>query len=105
VTIPQLTSEQLQAARAAATAARRARADLKNDLRAGKLGLAEALDAAANDDILAHVKVVDLLKALPRVGEKRAAVVMEKLDIAPNRRIRGLGRHQLAGLRAEFGDR
>lgn len=105
MTIPQLTSEQLQAARAAATAARRARADLKNDLRAGKLSLAEALDAAANDDILAHVKVVDLLKALPRVGEKRAAVVMEKLDIAPNRRIRGLGRHQLAGLRAEFGDR
>lgn len=105
MTIPQLTSEQLQAARAAATAARRARADLKNDLRAGKLSLTEALDAAANDDILAHVKVVDLLKALPRVGEKRAAVVMEKLDIAPNRRIRGLGRHQLAGLRAEFGDR
>ncbi len=105
MTIPQLTSEQLQAARAAATAARRARADLKNDLRAGKLSLTEALDAAANDDILAHVKVVDLLKSLPRVGEKRAATVMEKLDIAANRRIRGLGRHQLAGLRAEFGDR
>lgn len=105
MTIPQLTSEQLQAARAAATAARRARADLKNDLRAGRISLAEALEAAAGDDILAHVKVVDLLKSLPRVGEKRAGVVMEKLDIAPNRRIRGLGRHQLAGLRAEFGDR
>lgn len=105
MTIPQLTSEQLQAARAAATAARRARADLKNDLRAGKLSLGEALDVAANDDTLAHVKVVDLLKSLPRVGEKRAAAVMEKLDIAPNRRIRGLGRHQLAGLRAEFGER
>lgn len=105
MTIPQLTTEQLQAARAAATAARRARADLKNDLRAGKISLAEALDLAASDDILAHVKVVDLLKSLPRVGEKRAAVVMEKLDIAPNRRIRGLGRHQLAGLKAEFGDR
>ena len=105
MTIPQLTSEQLQAARAAATAARRARADLKNSVRAGKLSLAEALDSAADDDILAHVKVVDLLKALPRVGEKRAAVVMEKLDLAPHRRIRGLGRHQLAGLRAEFGDR
>lgn len=105
MTIPQLTTEQLQAARAAATAARRARADLKNSVRAGELSLTDALDAAAKDDILAHVKVVDLLKALPRVGEKRAAVVMEKLDIAPNRRIRGLGRHQLAGLRAEFGDR
>ncbi len=105
MTIPQLTSEQLQAARAAATAARRARADLKHSVRAGQLSLGGARDAAADDDILAHVKVVDLLKALPRVGEKRAAVVMEKLDIAPNRRIRGLGRHQLSGLRAEFGDR
>lgn len=55
--------------------------------------------------MLAHVKVVDLLKALPRVGEKRAALVMERLEIAANRRIRGLGRHQLAGLKAEFGDR
>ena len=52
--------------------------------------------------MLAHVKVVDLLKALPRVGEKRAAQVMERLEIAPNRRIRGLGRHQVAGLKAEF---
>ncbi|MCA0251771.1 MAG: 30S ribosomal protein S13 [Actinobacteria bacterium] len=105
MTIPQLTSEQLEAARAAATQARRARAELKNDVRSGKVSLAEALDASAGDDVLAHIKVVDLLKAVPRVGEKRATVVMEKLDIAPNRRIRGLGRHQLAGLRAEFGDR
>ncbi|MVY67495.1 30S ribosomal protein S13, partial [Escherichia coli] len=27
------------------------------------------------------------------------------LEIAPNRRIRGLGRHQIAGLRAEFDQR
>lgn len=105
MTIPQLTTEQLEAARAAATLARRQRAELKNRVRAGKISLAQALEAASSDDILAHVKVVDLLKALPRVGDKRAAVVMEKLDIAPNRRIRGLGRHQLAGLRSEFGER
>jgi hypothetical protein len=102
VTIPQLTTEQLQAARAAATEARRRRAELKGELRAGKITLSAALDVAAGDDVLAHVKVVDLLKALPRVGEKRAAQVMERLEIAPNRRIRGLGRHQVAGLKAEF---
>jgi hypothetical protein len=28
--------------------------------------------------------------------------VMQRLDIAPNRRLRGLGRHQVAGLKAEF---
>jgi hypothetical protein len=102
VTIPQLTAEQLEAARAAATEARRRRADLKSKVREGSLTLSAALDTAAVDDVLAHVKVVDLLKALPRVGEKRAGLVMERLDIAPNRRIRGLGRHQVAGLKAEF---
>jgi hypothetical protein len=105
VTIPQLTTEQLEAARAAATEARRRRADLKSKVRSGELSLGQALEAAAADDVLAHVKVVDLLKALPRVGEKRAGVVMSRLDIAPNRRIRGLGRHQVAGLRAEFSER
>ncbi len=102
MSIPQLTTEQLQAARAAATQARRVRAELKSKVRTGALTLSEALDAAADDEVLAHVKVVDLLKSLPRVGEKRAAAVMDRLDIAQNRRIRGLGRHQIAGLKAEF---
>ena len=102
MSIPQLTTEQLQAARAAATQARRARADLKAKVRTGALTLSAALDEASGDDVLAHVKVVDLLKAMPRVGDKRAAEIMERLEIAANRRVRGLGRHQVAGLKAEF---
>ena len=66
---------------------------------------AQAPAGAAADEVLAHVKVIDLPKALPRVGDKRATLVMERYDIAANRRIRGLGRHQLAGLKAEFGER
>lgn len=100
--IPKLTPEQLQQARSAATAARRARADLKNEVRTGKLSFAKALDASETNEALAHLKVVDLLKAMPRVGDKRAAEIMERLEIAPNRRLRGLGRHQIAGLKAEF---
>ena len=103
--IPQLTTEQLKAARAAATEARRSRAALKERVRSGELTLAQALDVANEDEVLAHVKVIDLLKALPRGGDKRATLVMERYDIAANRRIRGLGRHQLAGLKAEFGER
>ena len=105
VAIPQWTTEQLKAARAAATEARRSRAALKERVRSGELTLAQALDVANEDEVLAHVKVIDLLKALPRVGDKRATLVMERYDIAANRRIRGLGRHQLAGLKAEFGER
>lgn len=100
--IPTLSPEQLQAARAAATESRRVRAALKNSVRDGSQSLAEALDKCANDDVLAHIRVVDLLKAMPRIGEKRAAEIMAKYDIATNRRVRGLGRHQVAGLKAEF---
>jgi len=102
VSIPSLSPEQLSAAREAATQARRARADLKSRVRSGEISLGQALDEAAADDVLAHVKVVDLLKALPRVGDKRAAEIMDRLDIAQNRRIRGLGCHQEEGLRSEF---
>lgn len=100
--IPKLTPEQLQAARAAATESRRIRAELKNAVRDGSKSLAKALDECAANDVLAHIRVIDLLKAVPRIGEKRAAEIMAKFDIAENRRVRGLGRHQVSGLKAEF---
>lgn len=100
--IPQLSPEQLESARAAATAARRARADLKERVRTGQLTLSAALAEAADDEVLSRVKVVDLLRAMPRVGVTRSAEIMESLDIAPNRRIRGLGRHQVKRLEELF---
>ncbi|OYO24274.1 30S ribosomal protein S13 [Enemella dayhoffiae] len=102
MTIPPLSEEQLQAARAAATAARRRRAEVKARLRSGELTLAQVIELAAEDDVVAHTKVVDVLKSLPRVGEKRASEVMDRLDIATNRRLRGLGPHQISGLLGEF---
>lgn len=100
--IPQLSTEQLQSARAAATEARRARAALKTEVKNGDLTLSQALDKAADDETLSRVKVVDLLRSLPRVGVKRSAEILENLDIAANRRIRGLGRHQVERLKDLF---
>src|SRR5829696_6726212 len=84
------------------TPARRRRAEIKSALRAGTCSLADVLAMAERDDVLAHAKVIDVLKALPRVGGVRATRVMERLDIAANRRLRGLGKHQTAALIAEF---
>ena len=78
---------------------------MKQGLRTGELSLAEVLTTAETDDGVAHATVVDVLKALPRVGAVRADRVMGRLDIAPNRRLRGLGRHQIAALVAEFAPR
>ncbi len=100
--IPQLSTEQLQSARAAATEARRARAALKNQVKSGELTLSQALEKASHDETLSRVKVVDLLRSLPRVGVTRSSEIMENLEIAANRRIRGLGRHQVERLKELF---
>ena len=105
MTIPPLSDEQRQQARNAATQARRRRAEIKQALRSGERSLAEVLELAEKDDVIAHTKVIDVLKALPRVGAVRAGKVMERLDIAANRRLRGLGKHQTAALVAEFSAR
>jgi hypothetical protein len=105
VTIPPLSDEQRQQARNAATEARRRRADIKQALRTGQSTLAEVLALAEQDEVVAHAKVIDVLKSLPRVGVVRAGKVMERLDIAANRRLRGLGKHQTAALIAEFAPR
>lgn len=102
MTIPQLSSEQLGAAREAATQARRARAELKEQVKGGDMTFAQALDKAVEDDTLSRIKVIDLLRSMPRVGVTRATEIMENLQIAPNRRIRGLGRHQVDRLNELF---
>lgn len=105
MTIPPLSDEQRQQARNAATEARRRRADIKESLRRSQSTLADVLALADRDEVVAHAKVLDVLKSLPRVGTVRATRVMKRLDIAPNRRLRGLGKHQTAALIAEFADR
>ena len=75
---------------------------MKKALSSGSSTLADVLALAETDDVVAHTKVVDVLKSLPRVGAVRAERVMNRLDIAPNRRLRGLGKHQSAALIAEF---
>lgn len=100
--IPTLSGAELESARAAATDARRARAALKEQVKTGALTLGEAIDTALQNEALSRIKVVDLLRAIPRVGVTRSQEIMENLDIAPNRRIRGLGRHQIQRLREQF---
>ena len=72
MTIPPLSDEQRQQARNAATEARRRRAEIKQSLRSGERTLTEVLELAEHDDVIAHTKVIDVLKSLPRVGGVRA---------------------------------
>lgn len=102
--VPSLTTEQRAAALVKAAAARKDRSELREKLRNGSLGLAELLDGSAvtSDATVTKMRVSALLEALPGVGKTRAAQIMERLEIAANRRVGGLGVHQRRALVAEF---
>ena len=100
--IPTLTAGELAAARAKAVVTRRARAALKDKVRSGEVSPADGLAQAMADPQLKLIKVKDFLRAVPRIGEKKAEALMEKYSIASSRRLGGLGNHQREGLLSEL---
>ncbi len=99
---PELSPEQRAAALVKAAEARRLRAELKTLLKAGSLSFTQLLDKAAEDPVVAGMKVNSLLAAMPGTGKVKAKRMMETFGIADNRRIRGLGDRQRDALLAEF---
>jgi hypothetical protein len=101
VPLPSLSPEQRAAALEKAAEIRKARAELKDQLKSGKTSLAEVL-GRAEDDVVGKLKVSAVLQAMPGIGKIRAQQIMEKLKIADSRRLRGLGDQQRKALLGEF---
>lgn len=101
--LPPLTPEQRAAALEKAAAARRARAELKVRLKSSGTSLADVLRSGDTDEAIGKMRVEALLAALPGVGKVRAQRIMERLEISPSRRVRGLGAKQREALQREFG--
>ncbi|KAA8744991.1 integration host factor [Corynebacterium tuscaniense] len=101
--LPQLTPEQRQEALAKAAEARKQRAELKASLKRGETNLKEVLEKAESNEIIGKTKVSALLEALPKVGKVKAREIMEELEIAQTRRLRGLGERQRRALLERFG--
>ena len=99
---PTLSDEQRAAAREKALAARQERARLKEDLKAGAIGLADVFARAADDQVVAGTKILVILESLPAVGKVKARRTMDAIGIAHSRRVRGVGEHQREKLLAEF---
>ncbi|WP_028278654.1 integration host factor, actinobacterial type [Arthrobacter sp. H5] len=93
-----LTESERTQAREKATAARAIRAELKSRLKSGDITIGEVINGRSSNEAVGRLRVVDLLKALPGVGDKRAAGIMDTVGIAPTRRVRGLGVHQRRAL-------
>jgi transposase len=103
VALPPLTPAQRAAALEKAAQARKERAEVKNRLKRGSTTLAQILKEGQTDDVVGKMKVSSLLESLPGVGKVRAKQIMDRLNIAESRRVRGLGTNQRAALENEFG--
>jgi transposase len=100
--LPNLTKEERAAALLKAAAARKVRAELREKLKTGQLKLADAFSRIHSEDAVGKMKVIALLESMPGFGKIRAENLMERIGIAPSRRLRGLGPNQLSALLSEF---
>ena len=91
---PSLSADQRQAALEKAAAARRARAELKEQLKMGSITLTELMTRAQRDEVVAKMKVLAVLESLPGLGKVKARRILEEVGISETRNLRGLGEQQ-----------
>lgn len=97
---PKLSDLERKRASEIAVASRRDRSAAKSELIAGRISIFDLI----NDPrpAIQKMRVVDLLVAVPGVGDRRAFLLMEKFGISKGRRIGGLGPKQISALRSEL---
>jgi len=81
---------------------RRRRAEVRDDLKSGKLTLEKVLEMK-NDPVVGRMKVSTLIETLPGYGKAKAEKIMKELQIAESRRLRGLGERQQTALLERLG--
>lgn len=100
--LPNLSDADRKAALKKAAEARQKRAQLRQDIKSGKMSFA-AVIKKADDPIVARMKVTALLESLPGYGKAKAARIMKELEISDSRRVQGLGARQRGMLMERLG--
>ena len=100
--IPKLSEAERKAALEKAKAARIKRAEVRDQLKDGKLTLAQVIDMK-DDPVIGRMKVSTLIETLPGYGKAKSTKIMGELKIAESRRLRGLGERQQAALLERLG--
>ena len=100
--VPKLTPEERQAALEKAKAARSRRAEVREELKSGKMTLEKVL-TMKDDPVVGRMKVSTLIETLPGYGKAKAEKIMKELEIAESRRLKGLGERQQKALLERLG--
>ncbi len=93
MSIPNLSTEERAKALQKAQQMRSKRTALRQELKEGKVTLAQVL-ADEENEVVAKMRVKYLLESLPQVGKITAQKIMEEIGIDEARRVQGLGVRQ-----------
>jgi rRNA processing protein Krr1/Pno1 len=92
VELPKRSADQRRQALAQANRVRKTRAQLKRDLKGGRVSVIELI--ADPPAYLASAKVMELLRALPGFGPAKATRLMESCQVSPVKSVGGLSERQ-----------
>ncbi len=101
--LPTLSLEEKRNALKKAQEVRSKRAQIRENLKSGKMTIIEILENI-NDDVVAKMRVVYLLESLPRIGKVKTKKIMTDIGIDETRRIQGLGNRQKQALIEKLGN-
>jgi hypothetical protein len=93
--LPNVTPEQRAKALEKAAQVRKARKELKENIKSGKT---DPASARKDDPLVSKMKVKEFLQAIPGIGGAKADKIMHDANIPGNRRLGGLGIRQVEAL-------
>ncbi|HHV93284.1 MAG TPA: integration host factor [Firmicutes bacterium] len=102
MSLPKLTAEEKLQALEKAQSMRKQRAQIREQLKSGKLTLRDVLNQA-DDEVVGRMRVSYLLQSLPQIGKVTSRRIMEEIGIHENRRVQGLGPRQIDALLKKLG--
>lgn len=91
--LPKMTNEQRAEALKKAAETRARRAEVKEQIKAGKLSAKKAFDKV-DDNAIGKMRVKQFIAAFPGYGKARTEALMEEIGIDEKRRLAGLGDRQ-----------
>lgn len=100
--LPPQTPEGREAALCRASEARQQRAIVRHRLKFAGASITEVMLQGQGDDAIGRMKVTALLESMPGIGRVRAREIMERVGVAENRRVRGLGVQQIRAIAQHF---
>lgn len=95
--LPQMTEEQRKEALAKAAETRKERAEIREQIKQGKLSAKEVLDRR-DENVIGKMRVTQFITTFPGYGKAKAEKIMTEIGIPEGRRLKGLGEKQVASL-------